>query len=98
MNDNQASEKALVCMRCVVAGRVQGVFYRATTRNQAQGLGLKGYARNLPDGTVEVMVCGDAPIVSELTDWLRKGPPGARVTGVSCETLPFQEFHGFTTR
>ena len=68
--------------RFVVRGRVQGVFFRASTREQAQALGLRGYARNLPDGSVEVLVAGDDAAIDALAAWLRHGPPRARVDGV----------------
>jgi len=50
----------LIARRCLVAGRVQGVFYRASTRARAEALGVTGHARNLPDGRVEVLACGTA--------------------------------------
>jgi acylphosphatase len=86
-----------VCFRCVVAGRVQGVFFRAAAREQAQRLGLTGYARNLPDGKVEVLVCGPPDLVGQLREWLRTGPPMAEVTGVACEPGGFQQLTGFAT-
>jgi len=86
-----------ICVRCYVAGRVQGVFFRASTREQAQNLGVAGYARNLPDGRVEVLACGPASAVDRLRDWLRDGPPSARVTGVACETAAQQDISGFST-
>jgi len=85
------------CVRCVVAGRVQGVFFRASTRSMAERLGVSGSARNLPDGRVEVVACGRPEAVAELREWLRYGPPGAQVTGVSCELLPELDALGFTT-
>ena len=94
MSDN--SNSPTLCVRCLVAGRVQGVFYRASTRNEAQRLGLKGYAKNLMDGRVEVVACGEKEAVETLRDWLRKGPPDARVTGVACEFIDFQEYAQFT--
>ena len=94
MNDN--SSNPTLCVRCLVAGRVQGVFYRASARNEAQRLGLKGYAKNLMDGRVEVVACGEKEAVETLRDWLRKGPPDARVTGVACEFIDFQEYAQFT--
>jgi acylphosphatase len=57
-----------------VSGKVQGVFYRASTREQALALGLTGYARNLPDGAVEVLACGDARAIEALERWLWQGP------------------------
>jgi len=86
-----------VCVRCYVAGRVQGVFFRATTREQAQRLGLSGYARNLPDGRVEVLACGAQDAVEQLKIWLRTGPSAAKVSGVACETCNWQEMSGFST-
>jgi len=86
-----------VCFRCLVAGRVQGVFFRAATREQAQRLGLTGYARNLADGRVEVLACGEPGLVSQLREWLRNGPPMADVTGVACEPGAFQHLSGFET-
>ena len=73
-------------LRCLVSGRVQGVFFRASTREQALRLGLTGYARNLPDGRVEVLACGEDPALAALRDWLRHGPPGATVAGLECQT------------
>jgi len=86
-----------VYLRCLVSGRVQGVFFRATTRSLAQRLGVSGSARNLSDGRVEVIVCGPAQAVQELRGWLHRGPVGARVTRVTCEQLPPQDLHGFVT-
>ncbi len=65
--------------RFLVEGRVQGVFFRASTREQARRLGLRGFARNLPGGGVEVLVAGEAAAIDELAAWLRTGPPQARV-------------------
>lgn len=67
------------CAKFFVGGRVQGVFFRASTRNKAEALGLRGYARNLADGRVEVLACGEAGALSKLESWLEHGPPQARV-------------------
>ncbi len=72
------------CRRCLVAGRVQGVWYRASTQRQAVALGITGHARNLPDGRVEVLACGDEDALRQLQDWLWQGPPAAEVTDVQC--------------
>ena len=69
--------------RFVVSGNVQGVFFRASTARIAEQLKLRGYARNLPDGCVEVLALGDAVSLEALTAWLQMGPPLARVTGVT---------------
>ena len=68
-----------------MSGRVQGVFYRASTRNRAEVLGVAGYARNLPDGSVEVLACGDEAAVMALCDWLWQGSPASHVTAVTVE-------------
>ena len=69
----------MTAARFVVGGRVQGVFFRAGTREQAQRLGLRGYARNRADGRVDVLAVGDAAAIGALAAWLRQGPPQARV-------------------
>ncbi|MEO8802415.1 MAG: acylphosphatase, partial [Rudaea sp.] len=66
-----------------ISGRVQGVFFRASTREQAQRLKLGGYAKNSPDGTVEVLACGEALAIDQLEHWLQHGPPSACVQGVT---------------
>ena len=66
----------------LVSGKVQGVFFRASTRTEALRLKLSGYARNLSDGRVEVLARGETAALSELEDWLRQGPPLARVDEV----------------
>jgi len=68
--------------RFLVRGKVQGVFFRASTREQAVKLGLSGYAKNLPDGRVEVLAEGDASALDALERWLHVGPPMARVETV----------------
>jgi acylphosphatase len=64
---------------------VQGVFFRASARDEALRLGLAGHARNLSDGRVEVIACGDAAALAALEQWLRRGPALARVTTVNRE-------------
>jgi acylphosphatase len=63
--------------RYLISGRVQGVGFRAATRREARKLGLSGYARNLPDGRVEVLACGDAQALAALRAWLLGPGPGA---------------------
>jgi len=72
----------IIARRCYVSGRVQGVFYRASTRQKAAELGCNGYARNLADGRVEVLVVAQRAAAQSLIDWLWRGPPGAHVTNV----------------
>ncbi len=76
-----------VARRCLVAGRVQGVFYRASTRQRAQELGVAGFARNLPDGRVEVLACGEPGAVQSLCDWLWQGSPASHVASVEVEIV-----------
>lgn len=68
--------------RFLVSGRVQGVAFRAHTRQQALALGLRGHAHNLRDGRVEVLAIGDADAIDRLGEWLTQGPPLARVDEV----------------
>ena len=74
-----------IARRCLVSGRVQGVWYRAATRERAVALGVSGHARNLPDGRVEVLACGEPAAVEALCRWLWTGSPASQVTGVEVE-------------
>jgi acylphosphatase len=85
------------CRRFLVRGRVQGVWFRASTRQQAERLGLTGEAVNLADGRVEVIACGPEARLDELAAWLWQGPELARVDDVSSEALPPRQFSGFHT-
>ena len=76
------SARPMACVKFIVSGRVQGVFFRASTRDEALRLGLRGHARNLADGRVEVVARGDDAALADLERWLQVGPPLARVTGV----------------
>jgi acylphosphatase len=87
----------IVCVRCRVSGRVQGVFFRASTQREARRLGVSGHAKNLADGSVEVLACGGESSVAQLKDWLWHGPPASRVTAVECETIDIQPPERFTT-
>ena len=71
------------CVRFIVIGKVQGVFFRASAREQARRLDLSGHAKNLDDGSVEVIACGDAANIEALERWLQTGPAAARVERVS---------------
>jgi acylphosphatase len=71
-----------IAKRCLVAGRVQGVYYRASTQQQASQLGVVGYAKNLSDGRVEVLAIGEPERVAALVSWLWKGSPASQVTHV----------------
>ncbi len=86
------------CRVYVVSGRVQGVFFRASTRELALSLGLTGSAVNRPDGQVEVVACGTRQDLDRLCQWLHRGPEHARVTAVDCEQIPVRELEGFVIR
>lgn len=77
----------MIARRCLVSGRVQGVFYRASARARAEALGVTGHARNLADGRVEVFACGEAASVRALCDWLWRGSPASSVREVTVETI-----------
>ncbi|MEQ1802175.1 MAG: acylphosphatase [Gammaproteobacteria bacterium] len=84
----------LAARRFFVSGQVQGVFFRASTAQVAEQLGLRGYARNLPDGRVEVLAVGDPSSLEALARWLAEGPPRARVTGVVGQEQAVASFAG----
>jgi len=67
---------------CWISGRVQGVFYRGTAAARARELGITGYARNLADGRVEVLACGEEGAVQSFVEWLWIGSSASRVTAV----------------
>ncbi|MEW5755074.1 MAG: acylphosphatase [Pseudomonadota bacterium] len=83
-------------MQYIVSGRVQGVYYRASTQGEARRLGLRGYVRNLADGRVEVVACGGDAALRSLEHWLWKGPDLAAVTAVEAHARPSECFDGFT--
>ena len=87
----------MAAARFLISGRVQGVFFRASTREQALALGLRGVARNLADGRVEVIACGDQAAVALLERWLHEGPPAARVEQVLRESCAEWTGAGFST-
>lgn len=80
-----------VARRCFVSGRVQGVFFRASARQRAIELGCTGYAANLPDGRVEVLIVGEPSAVEALVHWLWRGPPAAEVKQVEVAEVSAQE-------
>jgi len=90
----------VICRQCLVGGRVQGVFYRATAAQRARELGVSGYARNLPDGRVEVLACGELTVVNIFVEWLWTGSSASKVTSVEVieVTLPAGQYPvGFRT-
>lgn len=75
-------------LEALVRGHVQGVYFRSTTQQAATSLGLRGWVRNRPDGTVEVAAEGPRAALNELVTFLHRGPPGARVTAVDVRWQP----------
>ena len=89
----------MVRVRLRVDGRVQGVFFRTSTLEQAGRLGLKGWVRNCPDGSVEVVAEGERKKIEELVSWCHHGPPGAHVHHVGLKWEDSQnEFADFRIR
>ena len=89
----------MLCKNCLVSGRVQGVFYRATCQRRARELGVHGHAVNLPDGRVEVLACGEPSAVETFIAWLWEGSAASRVVAVEVSEAalasgdPPQGFH-----
>ena len=84
--------------RARVRGHVQGVFFRSEARERARSLGVAGWVRNVPDGTVEAVFEGPAERVESLLQWCRRGPAGARVDEVAVEWEAPQGESGFVVR
>jgi acylphosphatase len=89
-----------VCRRCLVSGRVQGVFYRATVARRARELGVDGFAHNLPDGRVAVLACGPPAAIESFMAALWTGSSASKVSDVSTEAVeePGGSVRGFATR
>lgn len=88
----------VVVKRCVVSGKVQGVWFRASAKREAERLGVTGHARNLADGSVEVLACGPDDAVAALIEWLHEGPPLAQVADVAVEDAAIAAPTAFETR
>ena len=82
--------------KVIVQGSVQGVFFRAETRDRARSLGLAGWVRNVPDGTVEAVFEGADERVESMVDWCRRGPGGARVEEVEVAWTEPEGEEGFS--
>ena len=80
----------------IITGRVQGVWFRAGTRETADSLGIRGWVKNLPDQSVEVDAAGEPAAVDQFIQWCYQGPPGARVSAIDIKELdPAQDLQGF---
>jgi acylphosphatase len=90
---------AVVEASVVVSGRVQGVSFRAATREAALGAAVSGWVRNLPDGSVEALLQGSRPAVERVVEFMRRGPYGARVDRIDVSWgTPGEEWDGFSVR
>jgi len=80
----------------LISGRVQGVFFRASTKQKAEQLGLKGWVRNTSDGNVEAIFEGPEDVINEMIEWCHRGPPLSKVTNVEIKkqkaTNAFEDF------
>ena len=85
------------CRKFLVRGHVQGVWFRASTRQEAEKLGITGYAINLSDGSVEVLACGDTEMLDRLAAWLHQGPSMAEVKSVISSEYEGECPAGFST-
>jgi len=86
-------------VKIIVKGRVQGVFFRAETKKAADRLGVKGYVKNLIDGSVEAVFKGKEPVVTQMIEWCRKGPAAAKVEHlISREIETLSDFETFEVR
>lgn len=89
---------ARIGLHALIRGRVQGVYYRQGTAEQAERLALAGWVRNLADGRVEAWIEGEEVAVRQLADWLWRGPERAQVEAVELEERPAQGFTEFSVR
>lgn len=91
----QGIEIMLMTKHFIVTGRVQGVFFRAATKQKADTLQLKGWVRNLASGEVEVLAVGEEEALNQFEVWLHRGPRAAQVTKVQAEILATEEHAAF---
>jgi acylphosphatase len=82
-------------VRLIIKGKVQGVFYRATAKDVADLLDIKGWVKNLPDNNVEITATATDELLQKFIGWCKQGPPKARVDEVIVENLDLQEFTSF---
>ncbi len=86
-------------VRVIISGKVQGVWYRASTKQMAEKIGITGWVRNTSEGNVEAMFEGEEDLVNEMIEWCNQGPPLARVDNLTIENIENKEkFDGFNIK
>ena len=90
--------KNKICIRATVSGKVQGVFFRDNAQRKAQTLSLSGWIKNLDNGDVELIACGERDPIMVLTDWLWQGPDLAEVSNVHWEEIPWEDHSAFSIK
>lgn len=88
----------LLCVQCLISGKVQGVWFRANTQKKAQQLGVSGWVRNLPDGSVEIKATAPTDSLNEFIAWLKIGPELARVDNITIESCAIEIFKDFVVK
>ncbi len=91
----KSNSMAKVHKEIIVQGKVQGVFFRASTKQTADTLGIAGQVRNLPDGSVWIAAESDEATMEAFIAWCRQGPPKAEVSGLKLRDAPLQHYEGF---
>ncbi len=90
--------RLLTSLSLLITGKVQGVYYRQSTRKKALSLGLSGYVKNLPDGAVYILATGHQEQLEEIIAWCKIGPPAALVRDVIVKEMDVENFEGFEIR
>lgn len=93
-----AVTKNKICIRATVSGKVQGVFFRDSTQKKARELQLTGWVKNIPNGNVELVACGERDSIMILIEWLWDGPPAASVNNVRWENIALANHADFNIR
>lgn len=88
--------KMLKTVSIIITGKVQGVFYRQSTKELATVLGVRGEVKNMPDDSVHIVATGTDEQIERLITWCKQGPPKAKVTNVATEELPLKTFDKFS--
>lgn len=98
MSKDLTAKPDYICVHIFISGKVQGVGYRFSTRQQAQKLGINGWVSNLPDGRVEAVLAGDRRAIEQMIQWCRIGPAAAVVQNLTVEEIESKVINGFTIK